>query len=195
MKSLKHYFLLIAAFFVSTSAGAATIVNGSFEDNIVANGTWSIFADGTVNGWSSGPDTAGIEIRNNVAGAAYDGFNFIELDTTRNSVAYQALDTDLGALYTVSFAYSARPGVSGPADTNVISVFWNGGLLGTFGGINPSATTNNWVVHNVQVLGTGGLDQLRFAAAGTSDSYGGSLDAVSASHGEFHLILPCAQNT
>lgn len=181
MKNLKCL-LLLAAFFASGSASAASIINGSFEDNIVANGTWNIFYNGTVNGWSSGPTPDyGIEIRNNVAGQAYDGVNFVELDTTRNSVAYQGIATTAGEVYNLSFAYSTRPGVTTPAfpaDTNNLSVFWNGASLGTFGGINASSTTNNWIIYSVQVVGTGGLDQLRFAATGTSDSYGGSLDAV-----------------
>lgn len=178
MKNIKNL-LLILAVFASGSASAASIVNGSFEDNSVANGTWNIFYNGSVNGWSSGPSPDyGIEIRNNVAGQAYDGVNFVELDTTRNSVAYQGITTTAGEVYNLSFAYSTRPGVTGPADTNNLSVFWNGASLGTFGGINASSTTNNWILYTVQVTGTG-ADVLRFAATGTSDSYGGSLDAVS----------------
>jgi hypothetical protein len=181
MKSVKRL-LIATALLVSGSATAASIVNGSFEANSVSNGTWNIFYNGTVPGWSSGPTPDnGIEIRNNVAGQAYDGVNFVELDTTRNSVAYQGISTTAGEIYDLSFAYSTRPGVTTPAfpaDTNNLSVFWNGTSLGTFGGINPSSTTNNWIIYSVQVVGTGGLDQLRFAATGTSDSYGGSLDAV-----------------
>lgn len=187
MKTISRFFLLLAAaFLISSPATAATIINGSFEDNVLANGTWKIFNstvnDGThstalVNGWSSG--TQGIEIRNNVAGQAYDGVNFVELDTDANSLAYQGIATTSGELYTVSFAYSTRPGVTGPADTNNLSVFWNGSNLGTFGGINASSSMNNWVIYSVQVVGTGGLDQLKFQATGTSDSYGGSLDAIS----------------
>ncbi len=37
---------------------------------------WSIYP--TLIGWTGGPD---IELRNNVAGAAYDGVNYVELDT------------------------------------------------------------------------------------------------------------------
>jgi hypothetical protein len=171
--------LIGAALFVSGSATAASIINGSFEDNVLANGTWSTFYNGSVNGWSSGPTPDyGIEIRNNVAGQAYQGKNFVELDTFRNSVAYQGISTTAGEVYDLSFAYSTRPGVTGPANTNNISVFWNGSSLGTFGGINASSTTNNWILYTVQVVGTGGSDELRFAATGTSDSYGGSLDAV-----------------
>lgn len=186
-KASRFSLLLVAAFFISGSAAAASIVNGSFEDNVIGNGTWKIFnstvndathSTTTVNGWASSPGTQGIEIRNNVAGQAYDGVNFVELDTDANSVAYQGITTSAGQLYEVSFAYSTRPGVTGPADTNNLSVFWNGGSLGTFGGINASSTTNNWVLYTIQVMGTG-LDVLRFQATGTSDSYGGSLDAVS----------------
>lgn len=179
--------ILAGALLASGSAGAASIINGSFEDNVLANGTWMIFnsplndathSTALVNGWASSPGTAGIEIRNNVAGQAYDGNNFVELDTDTNSVAYQNIATTLGEVYTLSFAYSPRPGVTGPVDTNNLKVYWNGSSLGLFGGINPSATTNNWVLFTTEVTGTG-TDTLRFEAIGTSDSYGGSLDAVS----------------
>jgi hypothetical protein len=42
-------------------------------------------------------------------------------------------------------------------------------------------STHNWQAFNFSVTGTGS-DQLRFVAAGTSDSYGGSLDMVSLTH-------------
>lgn len=186
-KTRPAFLILAAALFISAPATAASIINGSFEDNVLANGTWKIFNstvnDAThsttlVNGWSSSPGNQGIEIRNNVAGQAYHGNNFVELDTDANSLAYQNIATVAGQLYEVSFAYSTRPGVTGPVDTNNLSVFWNGGSLGTFGGINASSTTNNWILYTIQVVGTG-LDVLRFQATGTSDSFGGSLDAVS----------------
>ncbi len=186
-KSNRFFLLLAAAFFISAPAAAASIVNGSFEDNVLADGTWKIFNSNInnaqhsttlVNGWSSSPGTLGIEIRNNVAGQAYAGNNFVELDTDANSLAYQGITTTNGQLYNVSFAYSTRPGVTGPSDTNNLSVFWNGGSLGTYGGINASSTTNNWILYTIQVMGTGS-DVLKFQATGTSDSYGGSLDAVS----------------
>src|SRR4051794_23089615 len=96
----------------ATSARANLIVNGSFEGDSQASGTWANYDNLT--GWAGG--THGIELRNNVAGAAYDGVNFIELDTTGNSFATQNILTASGQLYNLSFAYSPRRGVA--ADSN-----------------------------------------------------------------------------
>jgi hypothetical protein len=138
-KTRPAFLILAAALFISAPATAASIINGSFEDNVLANGTWKIFNstvnDAThsttlVNGWSSSPGNQGIEIRNNVAGQAYHGNNFVELDTDANSLAYQNIATVAGQLYEVSFAYSTRPGVTGPVDTNNLSVFLEWRLIG-----------------------------------------------------------------
>ncbi len=164
------------------SAGPVNLlINGSFEDTSaqagiqgIASGTWQNFL--SLPGWTSNAN--GIEVRHNVSGTAQDGNNFVELDTTRNSVAMQSLSTIAGAMYDLSFYFAARPGTGGMAsDTNNISVFWNGVELGLITGV--SANKHNWLRYNFSVLGTGGNDSLEFRAAGTSDSYGGSLDNVS----------------
>jgi hypothetical protein len=51
-------------------------------------------------------------------------------------------------------------------------------LVGSFTG-NGSNSGNSWVLENLIVTGIGATTTLEFRAAGTSDSYGGSLDAVS----------------
>ena len=154
----------------SPSAHANLIINGSFEADAQAAGTWNI--DSNLTGWDGG--RYGIELRNNVDGAAYDGANFIELDTTANSTATQNIGTALGTVYNLSFAYSPRTGVA--STSNGIEVFWDGVSQGTFTGFTNANTA--WVLENLNVTGTG-LDTLEFRAVGTSDSYGGSLDAVS----------------
>ena len=165
------------------SAGPVNLLtNGSFEDvgmadgiQTLASGTWKNFL--TLPGWTSNAN--GIEVRNNVSGSAQHGSNFVELDTTRNSIAMQSLSTVAGTMYELSFYFAARPGTaSRPSDTNNIAVFWNDVLLGTSTGIG-SGTVHNWLRYSFSVLGTGGNDKLEFRAAGTSDSYGGSLDNVS----------------
>ena len=154
----------------SGSAHANLIINGSFEADAQAAGTWDINAN--LAGWEGGPH--GIELRNDVAGAAYDRNNFIELDTTANSSATQKIGTVLGTVYNLSFAYSPRTGVA--STSNGIEVFWDGVSQGTFTSFTNADTA--WVLENLTVTGTG-LDTLEFSAIGTSDSYGGSLDAVS----------------
>ena len=153
-------------------ASANLVANGSFEADSQAANSWSIYPGLT--GWTSG--RAGIELRNNVAGAAYDGVNFVELDTTQNSRMSQTVGTTLGQNYTLSFAYAPREGVA--AGSNGIEVFWNGAALGSFTG-NGAGSGNAWVLGSLNVTGAANTSTLMFRAIGGSDSYGGSLDAVS----------------
>jgi hypothetical protein len=160
---------LLAAPLMASAANLVT--NGSFEANAMPNGSWSIFSNLT--GWTGAPN---IELRDNVAGAAYDGLNFVELDTTGNSGMFQDIATTAGAHYSLSFAYSPRPGTG---NTNDINVLWNGSLLQALAGTNVGGA-NNWSVYTLDVVGgAGATSRLAFNAAGISDSYGGSLDAVS----------------
>lgn len=169
-------FARVAGLALALTAGAGAqaaslVVNGSFEDPGVNNGSWSIFNN--ITGWSS---TDGIEVRNNAVGTAYSGNNFVELDARSNSTIMQSIVTKAGQAYELTFAYSPRIGQ--PAGTNGISAFWNGNLLQD---ITAAGTTvNNWVLYKFLVTGTGS-DQLSFAATGTSDSLGGNIDAVALS--------------
>lgn len=167
----KHIFGAVvgAAFALSASSAGAALINGSFEDDVQAAGSWAIYPNLT--GWTGGPN--GIELRNNVAGTAYDGVNFVELDTTANSIATQNIVTGIGQAYTLSFAYSPRTDVA--AGSNGIAVYWGGTLLNTYTGFTNANSA--WTVYTVNVTGDGS-DSLEFRAVGTSDSYGGSLDAV-----------------
>ena len=153
-------------------ASANLVTNGSFEDDSQGANSWNIYAN--LNGWTGGE--AGIELRNNVAGAAYHGSNFVELDTTENSQMWQVIETALGQHYALSFAYSPREGVS--SASNGIEVFWNGTSQGVFSG-NGAPNGNTWAIQNLSVTGAAGASSLMFQAVGTSESYGGSLDAVS----------------
>lgn len=155
------------------AAQANLIENGSFETTtrfVPANG-WSI--QDTLPGWNVG--TKRVEIRNNVVGSAFDGVNYVELDTTHNSWIGQMVETEDDAHYLLSFAYSPR--MNQPAATNGIEVFWNGVSLAALTGTNTTGD-NDWDVYNFDVVGSG-VDTVLFRATGLSDGLGGSLDAVS----------------
>lgn len=154
------------------AAGTNLIVNGSFENPDILTGTWSVH--NAITGWSTGG--AGVEIRDNVVGTAYDGEQFAELDSYSNSSIFQDVNTVVEQSYLLSFAYSPR--INQPSGTNGISVFWNNVLLDSVTATGSS--TNNWTVFEFIVQGTG-QDVLKFAAIGTNDSLGGNLDAVSVS--------------
>jgi len=154
------------------AAPTELLSNGSFEDNSLSSGNWSIFSGLT--GWSAAAN--GVELRNNVAGTALAGVNFVELDTTKNSSISQTVSTVAGQWYALSFNYSNRP------DTAVSS----NGLTWTFGGTGgiaaalPAATgDHSWTQFSTLVQATGSSTGLSFAAIGTSDGFGTSLDKVS----------------
>lgn len=165
---------LMAAPAMAMSSGDL-IVNGSFEATAQGHGTWNIYQ--SILGWSTVAGS-GIEVRNNVAGTAFDGKKFVELDGKTgpgNTTMAQTITTQGGQLYDLRFFYSARPGFTNVA-SNGITVAWNGMDLHDLSGAGTSQ--HNWLEVNHQVLGTGS-DVLSFRATGLNDSYGGSLDNVS----------------
>lgn len=156
---------------VSTAANANMIVNGSFEEFNVATGGWAVYQ--TIPGWTT-ISGRGIEVQDNAAGAAFDGSQLVELDSYNNSAMQQLVTTTPGYSYLLSFAYSPR--INQPAHTNWLEVLWNNVTIGSFTGVGAAQT--QWSIKNYTVVGTG-LDSLVFRAAGTNDSLGGYLDAVS----------------
>lgn len=160
--------LLVTAPLFALAAPVNLVANGSFETPAVGPGTWTIVNSAV--GWTVGPN--GLEIRNNVAGSAYVGSNFAELDTSANSWISQALNTVAGQSYSLSFAYTNRPDNQGAASNGLA---WSiGGLGGTVG----NNTDTSWATFSTTFIGTGSPMTLRFAAVGTSDGYGTSLDNI-----------------
>jgi hypothetical protein len=182
------------------------IKNGSFESPAINNGTWTVVpgknylsADNTKNATKYMLDwdtdlTSGVEVRRNVAGVAQEGYNFIELDShfgnfnsatfdnnsggqSTNSWISQAVDTNAGHIYHLSYYYSPRGGVE--LASNDINVYWNGDLLKNNTGSGIGQSGHVWQRFEFDVMGTGGWDTLKFAAGGTAQTYGGSLDNVS----------------
>jgi hypothetical protein len=170
---MKQCLLIAITLLLPQLAVAANLVqNGSFENPAQAPGTWNLYS--AIQGWNA-VSGAGIELRNNIAGTAQDGSNYVELDSRNNSAMQQdSIATIAGNLYELTFFYSPRIGQ--PASTNGIDVFWNGGLLASLTG--DGGTGNIWGSHSFFVSGTGS-DKLKFAAAGISDSLGGNIDNVS----------------
>lgn len=162
---------------LAATAGPSLLTNGSFEDgSALGMGSWTILNN--LPGWQGDPTAnGGIELRRNAVGTAQDGSHFVELDTRRNSWMQQSVDTEVGVTYTLNWYYSPRAGVG--LASNTIEVYWNGDLVQISNGDGIGQGNHQWQLFSADVMGTGGQDTLRFAAAGTSDSYGGSLDNVS----------------
>lgn len=173
MKKLLATLALLASPLLALAATPNLVVNGSFEDNLLAKGQWSNF--GSLNGWTG--VGAGIELRNNIAGSAFDGLNYVELDTTKNSSMFQTIATTAGQSYNFSFAYANRPDT--PVSTNGLDWTVDGGTTWTALPALPAATgNNNWSTFSTSFV-AGASTRIGFRATGTSDTVGSSLDKVS----------------
>jgi MYXO-CTERM domain-containing protein len=166
--------IIAAAALVATSFAASAAVNlvqdGSFESTVVGHGQWTTVPSTT--GWTS---TNGIEVRYDIAGQAFAGNNFVELDTAGNSSISQSLSTVVGGHYLLSFYVQDRAGDA--ASTDGISYTVNGaGGAAIAGGVNAA-----WTEYTYAFMATGASTVLTFDAEGTSDGYGSSLDKVSVS--------------
>ena len=172
--ALKSFFagLALAAAAGAHAAPVNLIVNGSFEAPELRGGTWQTF--GAIPGWTA--SSAGVEIRNQTVGLAQHESQFAELDTTRNSWIYQIVNTVIGQEYTLSFWYSPRINRT-VAEDNRIDALINGALVSSQ--VGTTGDTHSWrqVLHTF-VANTDNT-KIKFAAAGPSNSFGGSLDNVS----------------
>ncbi|HLO94796.1 MAG TPA: DUF642 domain-containing protein [Burkholderiaceae bacterium] len=160
---------LSAASLLAQAAPINLISNGSFESVSLAKGSWATLS--SLAGWTVGPQK--VELRNNVAGSAFAGLNFVELDTNRNSWISQTFSTVAGSTYHLSFMWANRPDQVG-ANSNGIS--WQ---VNALSGVVGNSTKTTWTVFEQDFVATGASTTLRFGATGTSDGMGTSLDAVS----------------
>ena len=167
--------ICVAAALAPAFAHANLLVNGDFETPNVGSGNYQILFGNALTGWTAG--TNGVEVRNQLAGNANTGIQYVELDTTANSSISQSVATTIGQNYLLTFAYSQRADVA--ATSNPIDVFWEGNLLTNLTGNGVGNNGNVWQNFSFIVASTSALSSLRFAAAGTSDSLGGSLDSAS----------------
>lgn len=159
--------------FTAVSAHASIVMNGSFETPDVSSNTYGTFA--AIPGWTAGPGTY-IEIQDHVAGSPYDGQQHVELDSNFNSSMVQTLNTVVGRLYELSFAYSPRPGVA--STSNGIDVLWGGNLVLSVTANGIGLNDTNWGIYSLYLTATHPTTDLTFVATGTDDSYGGYIDSV-----------------
>lgn len=159
---------------VAAAAPVDLVTNGGFETPALGWGSWNVFS--SIPGWSVASG-CGIEIQNHVAGSPFEGRQYTELDSNCPSAISQVLTTEPGRYYTLSYAFSARPGVN--AADNVLRPSWDGTPLTarTADGLGLSDTS--WTVHTEKVKATGSATSLVFADGGTRNGVGTYLDAVS----------------
>ena len=165
---------LVAVSFGASAAAPNLVGDGSFEATSVGAGSWTTVF--TAQGWNDPWVTGdlGLELRNGVAGVAEDGSNFAELDTNLNSTISQTLATVAGQEYALSFWVEDRANTD--ASTNGVSYTIDGVTRDVVGGTTPT-----WTRISETFVATGASTTLTFAATGTSDGYGSSLDNVDVS--------------
>jgi hypothetical protein len=179
--------LAVAAMCSAIPAFAATnlVTDGSFESAGLAAGSYDYFSGSDLPGWIA---LSEVEVRNDLVGTAQSGGDFVELDSTQNSALATSFSTVKGQTYELTFYYSGRA-----ASTAYNAGFAGGivpgssdGLSVTVAGVtvnltSPTNTTsdNIWTPYTATFVGTGKSMSLLFAATGTDDSYGSSLDNVS----------------
>lgn len=171
MNSIKTAIAAIA-FATAAPAHANLLIDGGFEQPVVAAGTYATYT--SIPGWVGAPT---IEVQKRVAGSPYAGDQFVELDTDSNSSMYQDFATVAGASYRIHFQYSPRPGVS--ALSNGIEFFWDDSLLAMLAVSGMGLADTAWTGYDITAVALGASSRIAFSAFGPSDSFGGYLDNVS----------------
>lgn len=181
--------LAVAALGAALPAFAATnlVTDGSFESVTLASGAYALYGGNSLPGWTALPGSK-TEVRNAIVGTAQDGNNFVELDSTKNGGIITSVDTVIGQSYTLSFWYSGRPASAAyngsfpdgvvPASSNGLTVDFGTGPITVNSPANTTAD-NLWTLYTTTFVATDTSTSLLFAASGTDDSYGSSLDNIS----------------
>ena len=166
--------------------GDNLVANGSFETNTTTRNSWNVSR--VLDGWVT-TEGAGIEVEEDVVGAAADGTSLVEMDSHNNSSMRQLVATEAGQRYELSVQYSPRPGV--PASSNGVEVYWNGVKIDTLVGDGVGQQGTQWRTLSYQVEGNGTAGSLEFRAAGVSDGLGGFIDNVQM----FKMVDPASLQT
>jgi len=178
---------LVSFGLTASSAQAASIVtNGGFELPVLPNSSFLI--SNTIPGWTRGAGSSGsgIEVqRNNIAGLAFEGQQFAELDSDGVTSIFQDLATNIGQQYRLNFAFSARPNVG----DNQLDIGWGGNPVASLSASGQPGTV--WNQFSYLLTATNNTTRLSFGNLGeTSDSLGSYLDAVSVTAVPTPALLP-----
>jgi hypothetical protein len=168
----------LAAISATASAAGNLFVDGSFESIIQAPGTWNTYT--SVPGWvvtkANGAATStGLEIRDNIAGTAQNGHNFIELDGYENDKINQSFSTTIGHDYEISFWFADRAGVAASSEGFLASVVSGSNTSAAgFGAAGDNGAAWHLITMDFTAASTTTVFSIK--ATGTSDGYGTSFD-------------------
>ena len=178
---MKKIIALAALAVLSAGASASTnlITDGSFESEITDANSWHPVTPAAWTVTKTAGGTAQLEVRNNVAGKAEDGVNFIELDGAENDKIAQALKgLVIGRTYDVSFWFSDRSGVAGSSQGWQLAIGGDYAAKEKGTSFNTSGG-NEWQQFEGSFTATKTSEVFSLWGIGTSDSYGTSIDNIS----------------
>ncbi len=163
-KSIYASCIGLALSLLCLGANANLIVNGGFEDNNVATGTWAYFSSAAVNGWEGD----NIEIWDNYGGViAAEGTQYAELNAHpfKGSVfsIFQNFSTVVGQTYDVSFLYRARV-------NNNEQFYFN---VGTLSALLNDHVVGSWKQYTGSFVATNSTSKITFTTynAGTLGNF------------------------
>jgi hypothetical protein len=181
------------------------IMNGDFETPVVVTQQgWDVFPDGTPGmewqvEWRSDipasynsndkPENGHLELHRGVNGwLPYSGEQYAELDSDWDGpagslvnepasvVIFQHVETAIGQEYSLSYAFSPRPG-AGSAD-NQLRVLINDVEVDLHIADGTENTNTEWTVYSFSFVATEELTKVAFEDAGTANSIGTFIDDV-----------------
>lgn len=166
---LKAKFIaVVGGLILAVSANANLLVNGGFEDNPVASGSWSFFSAATVSGWEG----SNVEIWHSLFGiAAAEGLQHAELNAHPYSgdvfSIFQDFATVAGQSYDVSFFYRARESADEAFSFSV----------GTLNEVLTDHVVGSWSTYSNSFIADSTLTRLSFTTLDTG-TIGNLLDGV-----------------
>lgn len=143
IKMLSSIFVLL---FIANSASANLITNGDFEASDVRQNSWRWFPSANVDGWQG----SNVEVWDRFLGVnAQSGVQFAELNAHAGGSAgysiFQTVDTEVGGIYDLSFAYRARRN-----DDEAFSLSIKNGAQSVFEQIFDDHTRHQWSLFETQ---------------------------------------------
>jgi choice-of-anchor C domain-containing protein len=169
---------MAAGLMAAGAAGAATILNGSFESGTDPGSTFITLGAGStdITDWVVGGDSVDY-----IGGywQPQNGSRSIDLSGNANGSVSQTFATDLGQLYQVNFFLAGNPD-GGPTAKVAISSATGGPVQSNVFTVTGSDSKTNmgWQPYQYRFVGTGGPTTLTFASA-TNTPFGPALDNVS----------------
>lgn len=179
----KSFTLLATSIFLLAFLGtsnATLLVNGDFDDETIGlTGGQSAVFD-SIPGWTKDSNTEGIEVHRNTIVTADSLTQYVELDSTKNSSMYQALNLFSGE-YALDWMYHARTNDNGN-DNGIKFFVYDAGNTAIYDNSISKKTEEQASVWE-QVSWTFSIPEyaiytLRFAAYGKNNSLGGFIDSV-----------------